>query len=127
MNPSQIENFIKNNAKNPEQAQALRDNLAYKHNPTIRTAFGSFDGYLSWLERPEQSEFKIINDNGVTKIKRNNSRQLSPITEQEINQNWKASPALRCEFPSFQVYRKWFESDVLGRSKIITSQSRMMA
>jgi hypothetical protein len=118
MNQQQIDNFVRNNAKNEEQARALRDNLTFKNDKTVRAAFGDLGSYLAHVEKPEQSAFKVSNVNGVTKIEKNFNRKLSPISEQEIKQNWNNTASLRCEFPSFEVYRKWYESAVLGRSKI---------
>ena len=81
MDTTSIDSFIKNHAKTEEQAEALRINLAFKHNPKIRTSFGSLGAYLAHVEKPEESPFRIFDNNGRTEVKRNSNRKMSPLTE----------------------------------------------
>jgi hypothetical protein len=115
-----IEQFIKDTAKTPEQAEALRINLGYKHSPAIRAAFGSLGAYMECIEKPEESPYRIFSDNGQTKVTRNTRRRISPITEQELIAAWGNNPQLRCEFPSIDIYRHYVNAQVTGRCKIIS-------
>jgi hypothetical protein len=117
MNTAAVENFIKNNAKNEEQAEALRINLTFKHNPNIRNAFGSGGAYLAHVERPEESPLKISDKNGRTEISRNSNRKMSPLTEEDINKTWKNDAQIRCEFGSFDIYKAYVEATVTGKCK----------
>ena len=117
MNPASIESFIKGCAKNEEQADALRINLAFKHNPKIRTAFGSLGSYLEHVEKPEESPFKIFDKNGRTEVSRNTNRKMSPLTLEDANKTWANNAQIRCEFGSFDIYKAYVEAAATGKCK----------
>jgi hypothetical protein len=119
MDTTSIDSFIKNHAKTEEQAEALRINLAFKHNPKIRTAFGSPGEYLSHIEKLEESALMVIEKNGRTEITRNTHRKMSPSTLEDAKNTWANSAQVRMEFKSFDVYRAFVEASVTGRCKIL--------
>jgi hypothetical protein len=117
MNTTSIDSFIKSQAKNEEQAEALRINLAFKHNPNIRTAFGSLGAYLEHVEKPEESALKISDNNGRTEVTRNTRRKMSPSTLEDANKTWANNAQIRCEFGSFDIYKAYVEATVTGKCK----------
>lgn len=125
MNKTEIDNFVSTVAKTSEQSEAMKIILTYKHNREIKAAFRSLGDFIAYSERPEESAYRVTDVNGRTTVTKNTRRKLSSISEQEINQNWKNNASLRCEFPSFQAYFKWYEADILGRCKI-KGQSSMV-
>jgi hypothetical protein len=113
-----IQQFVKDNGKTPEQSAALTAHLTFQNSPELRAGFGTYGEYLAQLEKPEESPYRVSTEGGRVRVERNHNRKMSLLTLKELEAQWADIAQLRCEFGSFDVYKAYVSAQVRGLVQI---------